>query len=144
MNVMDLLMVWSDSPGVSFAIWLAVLVFVMYLARTPAHQLIHSVSGTLRSALRLAARSLRKMEERLSARNKEVILSNGRDNAERAIEREFHRVNAVVARDLAEYPAIHREIKEAVDRIEADYQNASDVPPLAGCRGHHFESCQRR
>ncbi len=130
MNVMDLLTIWSDSPGISAAIWLAVLVFVLYLARIPAHQLIRSVSGTLRSALRLAARSLRKMEERLSARNKEVILANGRDTAERAIEREFHRVHAVVTRDLAEYPAIHREIKEAIDRIEADYQNASGVPPL--------------
>ncbi len=130
MNVTDLLMVWSDSPGVSFAIWLALLVLVMYLARMPAHQLIRSVSGTLHGALRLAARSLRKMEERLSARNKEVILSNGRDAAERAIEREFHRVNAVVSRDLAAYPAIHREIKEAIERIEADYQKASDVPPL--------------
>ena len=130
MNIVDLLMVWSDSPGVSFAIWLAVLVFVMYLARTPAHQLIGSTSRLLRNALRLAARSVRRMEQRLNSRNKEVILSIGRENAERAIEREFHRVNALVERDLAEYPAIHREIKEVIGRIEEDYQSASDVPPL--------------
>ena len=130
MKIVDLLMVWSDNPGVSFAIWLAVLVFIMYLARTPAHQLIGSMSRTLRNALRLAARSVNRMEERLSSRNKEVILSIGKESAERAIEREFHRVNALVERDLAEYPAIHREIKEAIGKIEADYQGASDVPPL--------------
>ena len=130
MNTPDLLLLWSDSPGLSLVVWLALLVFAMYLARSPAHQLIRNSSRMIRSAMRLTARSLHKMEERLSARNKEVILATGKEAAERTIEREFHRVNAVVARDLAAYPAIHRQISEIIGKIEDDYQNASEAPPL--------------
>jgi hypothetical protein len=130
MNTQDVLMVWSDSPGLSLVIWLVIVVIAMYLARSPAHQLIRSTSRTIRSGMRLAARSIHKMEERLAERNKEVILALGREASERVIEREFHRVNAVVARDLASYPAVHRQISETIGKIEDDYRNAADVPPL--------------
>ena len=36
----ELLTIWSDQPGVSLAIWLAVSVFILYLGRKPAHQLL--------------------------------------------------------------------------------------------------------
>lgn len=130
MNSIEWLTVWSDSPGLSFAVWLTLLVLAMYLARGPAHQLILSLGRSLRNALRLAARSVARMEERLGRRNKEVILSIGREAAERAVEREFHRVEAVISRDLAAYPAVHREIREVIGKIEQDYQNAAEVPPL--------------
>jgi hypothetical protein len=130
MNAPNLLLIWSDNPGLSLAIWLGVVVVAMYLARTPAHQLIRSTSRMIRSGMRLAARSIHKMEEQLGERNKEVILAIGKEATERVIEREFHRVNAVVARDLAAYPAVHRQISEVIGQLEEDYRNAADVPPL--------------
>ena len=33
----DILTVWSNQPGISATIWLAILVFVAYLGRKPAH-----------------------------------------------------------------------------------------------------------
>ena len=57
-------------------------------------------------------------------------MAMGQEACERAIEREFHRVNAVVTRDLAAYPALHRQISDTIDKIEADYQAATDAPPL--------------
>ncbi len=126
----ELLTIWSDQPGVSLAIWLAILIFVLYLGRKPAHQLLRSIGRTIHAALRLTARSTLLLANRLQKRNSEVILSLGRDNTERAIEREFHRVNAVVTRDLSSYPTLHRQISDIVGRLETDYHSATDSPPL--------------
>ena len=126
----ELLTIWSDQPGISLAIWLAALIFIMYLGRKPAHQLIRSVGRTVHAAFRLAARSTMSLEKRLQNRNAEVILSIGKDNTERAMEREFHRVNAVVSRDLSSYPTLHRQISDTINKIEQDYHSATDSPPL--------------
>ena len=126
----QLLTVWSDQAGVSAAIWLVILVFVAYLARNPAHALLESTGRAIHAACRLFAAALGNLETRLQRRNREVVLALGEENCERAIEREFQRVNAVVTRDLSAYPALHRQISDTIDRIEEDYQAASDVPPL--------------
>lgn len=126
----DLLTIWSDQPGLSAAIWLVILVFVAYLARQPAHLLIRSTGNMIYTSCRLFARSLNGIQSRLAHRNKEVVLAMGQDSVEQAIEREFNRVNAVVARDLSGYPALHRQISDTIDKIEADYQLATDAPPL--------------
>lgn len=126
----ETLTIWSDHPGISAAIWLALLVFAAYLARNPAHALIRSSGRAVYVACRLFAASLRNLESALQRRNKEVVLSLGQGACERAIEREFHRVNAVVTRDLGAYPALHRQISDTIDRIEEDYQAATDAPPL--------------
>jgi hypothetical protein len=126
----EILTVWSSQPGISATIWLTILVFVAYLARNPAHALIRSTGRAIYFACRLFATSLRHLETSLQRRNKEVVLSLGQDACERAIEREFHRVNAVVTRDLSAYPALHRQISDTIDKIEEDYQAATDAPPL--------------
>ena len=126
----EILTVWSNQPGISATIWLAVLVFVAYLARNPAHALIRSTGKAIHVACRLFAKSLQQLETSLLKRNKEVILSLGQDDCERAIEREFHRVNSVVTRDLSAYPALHRQISDTIGKIEDDYQAATDAPPL--------------
>ncbi len=125
----DILWIWSDSPGLSLAIWLAISILLMYLARKPAHQLIHSVSHTIKGAMRLTARSVTLLEKRLSERNKEVILAMGKEATERSIEREFERINTVVNRDLSKYPALHRQINDIISKIEEDYSSAVETPP---------------
>ncbi len=126
----EILTVWSNQPGISATIWLAILVFVAYLGRKPAHALILSAGRAIYVGCRLSATSLKRVEAALQRRNKEVVMAMGQDSCERAIEREFHRVNAVVTRDLAAYPALHRQISDTIDKIEEDYQSATDAPPL--------------
>lgn len=126
----EILNVWSDSPGLSAAIWLAIGVFIAYLARTPAHALIRSTGRTVYVACRLFAASLRRLEQGLQSRNKEVILAMGQEAVERTIEREFQRVNTIISRDLSGYPALHRQISDTIDKIEEDYQGATDAAPL--------------
>jgi hypothetical protein len=110
-------------------IWIVVLVVLLYLARTPAHKAIYSLSRVIRNAFRLMSKSVLLAEEKLVQRNKEVLLTAGMESVERLIEREFHRVNAVVKRDLSGYPSLHQALSDQTTRIDEDYRESSEVPP---------------
>ncbi|MGD8909342.1 MAG: hypothetical protein PVI92_08325 [Chromatiales bacterium] len=126
----DLQMIWSDQPGVSLAIWLVVLVIVLYLARLPAHQMLKTTGRSVYRFMRSAARAVAHIERQVINRNKEVILAQGREASEKVIEREFTRVSEVVAKDLSRYPALHRKLSDVIDKLEKDYESSTDTPPL--------------
>lgn len=132
MNTEQLLGLWSDSIGLSAAIWLLlalVAVLLLYLARSPAHEIILGLARAVRQACRLAERSVMLAEQRVAQRNREVLLSMAEDNQARFIEREFHRVNAIVSRDLSGYPALHRSLSDQIARLDEDYRQSTEVPP---------------
>lgn len=116
-------------PALSAALWLGLLVSLLYLARNSGHKLILVISRTLHDAMSHAAEALGRNEEQLAARNREVLLAAGREAKERIIEREFDRVAASVEKDLGKYPRFQRELSESIVRIEEDYQKTVEVPP---------------
>jgi hypothetical protein len=118
-------------PALSAIILLTVLVVALYFARRTAHQAIRAVTDALGRGLRLASHAVARGEERLAARNKEVLLSAGREAKERLIEREFVRVGDSVRKDLSSYPTLHRALSEAIVRIEEEQEKAVEVPPEA-------------
>jgi hypothetical protein len=118
-------------PAVSAVILLALLVVALYFARRTAHQAIRAVTDALGRGLRLASHAVARGEEKLAARNREVLLSAGREAKERIVEREFVRVGDTVRKDLANYPALHRALSESIVRIEEDQEKAVEVPPEA-------------
>src|SRR5579859_3754674 len=118
-------------PALSAVILLTLLVVALYFARRTAHQAIRAITDALGRGLRLASHAVARGEERLAARNREVLLSAGREAKERIVEREFVRVGDTVRKDLANYPALHRALSEAIVRIEEDQQKAVEVPPEA-------------
>lgn len=126
----DLLMIWSDQLGTSLAIWLAVVVTVLYLARQPAHQVLKTTGRSIYRFTRGAARAVAHVERQVINRNKEVILSQGREASEKVIERELTRVSEIVAKDLSRYPSLHREISDSISKLEKDYASSTDAPPL--------------
>jgi len=128
MSISDVFMVTSE-PIVSGLIWFAVATVVFYIARVPAHQAISAITRVLHNAMRLSAKSVMRAEARLVQRNREVLLSHGREAAERIIEREIERMDATVRRDLSEYPSLHRKISEVLTQIEEDYKQSSEIPP---------------
>jgi hypothetical protein len=123
-------MIWPDSPGLSLVVELVVLVLVMYGAREPAHRMIQGIARAMTQACKLTADAIRGVQERLTARNREVLLSEGLQETERQIEQEFQRISASVDRDLGAYPALHRQLADQVHRIDEDYRKATDTPPL--------------
>ncbi|GAB1270109.1 hypothetical protein NBRC116493_33630 [Aurantivibrio infirmus] len=104
-------------------------IIVLYIARASAHGVIESFFRLLTSALRLSARSLSLSEVKLKARNREVLIALGMDQAERELNREFFRINKFVERDLGGYPKLQRKIQEQITQINEDYQESGEVPP---------------
>jgi len=128
MNFSDMYMI-VPNPIISGIIWFVLIVCLLYFARRPAHLFIQSFSRVIHNAMRLSARAVMRAEQRLEARNREVLLAQGREAAERIIEREFDRVDATVRRDLSEYPALHRKLSEEIATIDDDYKQSTEVPP---------------
>ena len=128
MSVSNIYMI-TPSPLLSGIIWFLVVTVVLYLARSHTHRTITALSRVAHNALRMSARAVMGAEQRLQARNCEVLLEQGREATERHIEREFERVDATVRRDLAEYPSLHRHLSEEIVKIDEDYNASIDVPP---------------
>jgi hypothetical protein len=116
-------------PAISAMLLLALTIAVLYLARSTAHQAIHAISSALHGALRLGATAVSQAETRLAKRNREVLLAAGREAKERAIEKEFERINDTVHKDLANYPTLNRGLNDVIRRIEEDHQATIEVPP---------------
>ena len=114
-------------PALSVVILLTLLVVALYFARRTAHQAIRAVTDALGRGLRLASHAVARGEEKLATRNREVLLSAGREAKERLIEREFTRVGDSVRKDLVNYPTLHRALSEAIVRIEED-EKKDDKP----------------
>ena len=81
MNLADILLILPGPPVVSIVFWLILLALALYIARAPAHRAILSLSRVLHFAFRVAARSVRLAEQKLSLRNREVLLAESRLSA---------------------------------------------------------------
>jgi hypothetical protein len=136
----ELLTVWSQSPATSLVIWLVIAIFVFYLGRKQAHQVLQSTGRAVNSTMRLWSFTLAKLEKRLSDRNQEILLANGAKAAEKSIEREFTRISNIVQRDLSKYPGLHRQIAESIEKIEENYQKSVDAAPLPPAWGEVVET----
>jgi len=119
----------TPNPVLSGLIWFVVIVIALFVARTHAHMGIRAISRVLHNAMRLSANSVMHAEKTLIQRNRDVLMAQGREAAERIVEREFERVDATVRRDLAEYPALHRLLSEEITQIDEDYKKSTEVPP---------------
>jgi len=127
-------MVVPGSAGLSVLVILTGILFVfllLYFGRTSAHRAIRTITYTFRNGMRMTAKSVMLAEKWLVRRNKEVLLAMGQEAVERTIEREFHRVDAVVKRDLSGYPELQRMIADQIVSIEEDYRETSEVQPAA-------------
>ena len=100
-------------------------VFLLYLARTPAHRSIHSLSRVVHNGLRLLSRSTLMAAERVRIRNKEVLFSLGQESTEHIVEREFQRVEDVIKRDLSGYPMLQRSMAEQHLRLATSLYSSS-------------------
>ncbi len=129
MTLVELLNIWPGTPLLSAFFWITVSVFLLYLARTPAHRSIYSLSRVFHNGLRLLSRSTLMAAERVRIRNKEVLFSLGQESTEHIVEREFQRVEDVIRRDLSGYPMLQRSMADQITRIDEDYQKSAELPP---------------
>jgi hypothetical protein len=130
MSAEHLLTLWSKSPALSALIWVVLILLVLYVARWPAHRLLKALSRLLYRSLRLMAHALMRAEGRLSQRNREVMLMQAREHQVQKLQREFERVASYVNRDLSAYPALNRQLTTVGKKIEEDFQQSGEVPPV--------------
>lgn len=128
MSPTDLLFLLPGPPALSATISLLILVTLLYMAREPFHEAALALGTVLYRTFRLAGRSVGLAEERLAARNREVLLAAGREAAERVVEREFERIQTAVDRDLQGYPELHRTLSEQIQIIEEDFRGNIESP----------------
>jgi hypothetical protein len=128
MSFAQILNIWPHSPALSLIIALLVAVSLLYLARIPMRKAIFSISRVTHNGFRMMARSVLIAETKVVERNKEVLLNAGERAAEQLIEREFHRVDAAVRRDMSGYPALQRTLAEQIAHIDEDYRESTELP----------------
>ncbi|MGL6159562.1 hypothetical protein [Microbulbifer sp.] len=116
-----------DSPPLW--LWFVLALVALFVARKPVHQGILALARFFHQSLRLGANAVAGAESRLQQRNREVLLAAGREAAERHIEREFDRIESVMKKELAQYPALHRKLCEQLTAIDEDYVRSAEVPP---------------
>jgi len=116
-------------PVLSALLWIVLVVTALFFARPTAHALFLATGRSLYKVFRTASLAVSKSQAKLAERNREVLLAAGREAKERIVEREFHRINETVRKDLANYSTLHRNLSESINRIENDHQEAVDVPP---------------
>ena len=123
-------MSWSDVlsitpyPGLSLLLAFLSLSLVVYFSRSSLRAGLLHAGNTLYRTCRMGSVALKQSEQALQARNREVLLEQGRQAAERAVEREFERIDHTVRKELGDYPALHRQVSEAITAIEEDYQRS--------------------
>ncbi|MFV2055119.1 MAG: hypothetical protein ACC707_01575 [Thiohalomonadales bacterium] len=121
--------IFITSKWVSVSIVGILIVAFLYMARESAHHALRSFTRVLHTGFRLSSKALGPIEKRLALRNREVLLSDGREASERIIEREFERITGTVKKELADTPALQRRILEEITHLEDDYKQSTEVPP---------------
>jgi len=116
-------------PHLDAFILIMLLSAALYLAREPFHRAIRSLSKVVYNGLRLAARSVKISETRLVERNRDVLIAEGKEDAERIIEREFERLSNAVTRDLQKYPKLHKQLADTVATLEDNYSASAESQP---------------
>lgn len=122
-------LVITEDPALSVLIWLILLLAALYFARKPFHRAVIAFSKVINNAMRFTASSVLLAEKRLVHRNREVLVTEGLENAERLVEREFDRIKMAVTRDLQGYPGLHRQMSEIITSLEEDFNKTADAPP---------------
>ena len=118
-----------SNPVLSVVVFALIVIAVFVVIRRHAHKSIRGFCRVIRNSLRLAAFSVLRAEQRLSTRNREVLLASGMEAVEREVERAFERVEKVVEKDLQGYPGLNRKLSEEIEKIDQSYSESEEVPP---------------
>lgn len=126
----DILTIWSGSLWVSCVIWAILANVFLYLARRRAHGLLRQAGRALACWLRAAARVLSGGRAELQAQQRDLHAAQACELAERRIERSTRRFAHLVDRDLAAFPQLQRRLTDQIERIDRDYHDSADTPPV--------------
>lgn len=122
------LLTLTPIPWVSFVLWVFIILAALYLARRPFHHVIKAIARLIYNSMRLAATALKRTWHHLERLNREVLITDGIEQAERKAERELERISEMLQRKLATYPQIERQIRQSLLHMDEDYRKSAEVP----------------
>ncbi len=126
---MHYLLFWPDFPVAALALWLIVLIALLYVARAPAHRFIERLARAGQRWLRVAARAAAALAARMELRNREVMLALQMEITRRQLEREFDRMAAAVEQDMTKFQHLERSVNEHINLMGEDFERSAQVPP---------------
>ena len=122
-------LLFPDYATLSLLIVIAIFMSVMYLARWPAHKVILMMFRSIGLLLRQLIKYIFAVNARLRQRNRDILLTNGRELLEYKLEKNFVRIADQVSHDLSIWPSLHRDMREQISRMDAEFSAAAEVPP---------------
>lgn len=129
MSVEGLLGLWAESMPVSLAIWLGLLVVVLYAGRRWVEPFMLALFQGLDRLLRFSGRSVRAAARQADRRHRRYLRSMAREHLDHRLHRELRSLHDRVSRDLGGYPVIQHAMYEQIQRLERDYHAAEDTLP---------------
>lgn len=115
-------------PLLSYLLVFLGLNLVLYFIRHSVHALIDNIGQLFVQNLRLISKAFKNSAANMAARNREVLLEHGRQQAERELDRQFMRLGHAVENDLARYPTVQRHIEQLVSDMEDKLQKTAEIP----------------
>lgn len=119
----------TTNAYLSAAIWVLVILIMLYLARSPFHRALKAAGNIIYRAMRTLAAATVSMDNKLAERNRRVLIAVGRVHTRRLLIREFKRIHSMVVKNVEGYPKIQRRLSEIIARLESDYADSADAPP---------------
>ena len=107
-------LLFPDYATLSLLIVIAIFMSVMYLARWPAHKVILMMFRSIGLLLRQLIKYIFAVNARLRQRNRDILLTNGRELLEYKLEKNFVRIAHQVSHDLSVWPSLHRDMREQI------------------------------
>lgn len=129
MTMQALLGLWADSLPVSVAIWVALLVVVLYAGRRWIEPFVTALFGGADRLLRFCRRSVRSAARYVDRRHRAHLRSLAHQQLDHRLHRELRGLHDRVNRDLGGYPVLQHVMRGQLQRLERDYHAAEDVPP---------------
>jgi len=128
---MSSLYIWPQMPFLSITVLVIASMIFLYLARTPMHLALESLSDGIAGGLERTAEWIKAVVIKMREKNKKVLLESSIAASEEKIAQEFKRVEASYTKHLAEYPALHLKLDESITAIDADFKECGQVVPEA-------------
>jgi hypothetical protein len=128
---MEALYFWQNmSPLALTGVIIGSMLF-LFLARTPFHRVLESLSEATGGGFRRIGDMARKLAEKMRERDRKVLLESGIAAAENKMRDEFLRAEASYSKHLKDFPGLQRKLDDNISKIEGDYRECGQATPEA-------------
>ncbi|TQV78866.1 hypothetical protein FKG94_12670 [Exilibacterium tricleocarpae] len=128
---METLYIWPNMPALSMTALIVGSMLFLFLARTPIHKALESLTDGSSGGLQEVANWAYGLANKIKERDRKVLLESGVTAHKHKLLDEFQRVDISFSKNLAEYPGLQRRLDDHISKLEADYSECGQAVPEA-------------